>query len=117
RTVLNGVHEIFPQPITYIDCCSMLGEFHQAGFFMTYWGMRRYKEVGRPALADSIAARHPAFVIVNSRLLRAAMIPGSPDVPSAYSLLDADAEALRDNYIPHWGMIWVAGKTVAGVNV
>jgi hypothetical protein len=24
--------------------------------------------------------------------------------------MDVDAAALRDNYIPHWGYIWVAGK-------
>jgi hypothetical protein len=111
RAVVTTVHQMFARPVAYIDRASMIGGFPQAGFFMSTWGMENYRAAGRPVLADNAARRAPAFVIVAHPALEAA-VQGST-APNPLALLAPDAAFLRENFIPHWGPVWVAGKTVA----
>ena len=44
REVIAGVHEIFPEPVSYIDRCGMVSSFRKANFFMSTWGLEAYRE-------------------------------------------------------------------------
>src|SRR4030095_3768662 len=90
----------------YIDFCAMVGQFPKQGFFMTYWGTEAYREAGKPIFAGIMARRPVPLVVMNHAGLIAAVEDKSTDDP----LLPADAALLRDNYVHHWGPLWVAGK-------
>ena len=47
RSVIAAVSEIFPNPVPYIDRCSMIGSYPMVGFFMSGWGMKGYRQSGR----------------------------------------------------------------------
>jgi hypothetical protein len=73
--------------------------------------METYRKVNHPVLAEAIRGRRPVFVLADKKPLSDAL-SGAPSVSSAHSLLEADRAALIQNYVHHWGMIYVAGKTL-----
>jgi hypothetical protein len=114
RQVLDVVHRLFPEPVPYIDRCAMVASFPHAGFFMSTWGMEHYQARGRPVFADILRRERPVFIIANN-------LPLDIDVPDevrarylppAYDLLPEDLAVLRENYVHHWGPLYVAGKRV-----
>jgi hypothetical protein len=111
RATLQAVHRIFPEPVSYIDRCSMVGSFRKVGFFMSTWGTETYRASGEPSFPDLLRAEQPVFVLANSPALEDAFAEKAE--PAPYALLPRDAAALRENYIHHWGAIWVAGKAFA----
>ena len=110
RAVVATVHRMFSHPVAYIDRASMVGSFPQAGFFMSTWGMENYRAAGRPVLSENAARQAPAFMIVGHPAQEWALSGSSR--PHALALAPRDAAFLRENFLPHWGPIWVAGKTV-----
>jgi hypothetical protein len=108
HSVMAAVHEIFPKPVPYIDRCSMIGSFPKEGFFMSTWMMDTYRKDGTPDFSRIIEDQHPVFVLTNTPTLRAAL--NATEMEPDQALLSRDASALRNNYIRHWGPIWVAGK-------
>ncbi|MFZ5654732.1 MAG: glycosyltransferase family 39 protein [Pseudomonadota bacterium] len=114
RQFLDVVHRLFPEPVAYIDRCAMVSTFPHAGFFMSTWGMEGYHARGRPVFADILRREQPAFIVANNTQLNIAL----PDdlrrryIPPAYDLLAEDLALLRDNYVHHWGPLYVAGKRV-----
>jgi hypothetical protein len=111
RELVGVVHQLFPEPVPYIDRCSMIASFPQAGFFMTGWGIEAYYERGVPVLRDAVSQRSPPLLIANSPGL-AIHLPEDRARRMPYALLPEDRRALRENYVHHWGLLWVAGKEV-----
>jgi len=109
RQLLQVVHRLFPQPVPYIDRCSMVSSFPKVGFFMSTWGMQRYREARRPVLRDLLLEHPVAFLVANSPTLTFGFSADRP-LRGPYSLLPEDLEALRQNFLPHWGLILVQGK-------
>ncbi|MGE0118830.1 MAG: hypothetical protein AB7E71_20075 [Dongiaceae bacterium] len=109
RQVVDVIHRMFPQPVPYIDGPSMIATFPQTGFFMSTWGMETYRAAKRPVLAEAIARQAPVFVLADMPALADAM-SGTHRVPPDYALLEADRAALTENYVHHWGRVYVAGK-------
>ncbi|MDP3717999.1 MAG: glycosyltransferase family 39 protein [Acidobacteriota bacterium] len=113
RAVVGAVHEIFPEPVPYIDRNGMIASFPRVGFFMSSWGIERYREEGRPVFASLLRARGPKFLLVNVPALSAALADpslvgrGRTDV-----LLGEDAAVLRAHFVPYWGPIHVAGTAM-----
>ncbi|PWE33362.1 hypothetical protein DDZ14_06175 [Maritimibacter sp. 55A14] len=107
RTI-TAVHEIFPEPVAYFDRSYTLASFSHTGFFMSSWGMLNYASRGRPVFREALENRTVPLLLVNSPHLLAAVDPDAPQ-PDA-TLVEADRVALAESYIPHWGVIWVAGK-------
>lgn len=103
------VHRLFPEPVPYIDRNAMIAGFAKAGFFMSSWGIEAYRAAGRPLFEEILAAEAPVFVLANGLPLRDAL-RGERTAPAAQQLLPEDQAALRQNYVPHWGALWVAGK-------
>lgn len=110
RTI-EAVHRMFPEPVAYFDRSKTIASFPQAGFFMTSWGMSGYVEGGRAVLHEAMKEQAVPLLLLNSPHLVAAVAPDARQ--PRQSLLDADRKALAENYIPHWGVIWVAGKSLS----
>lgn len=109
RTV-DVVHHVFPEPVSYIDRCSMIASFPQAGVFMTSWVLDKYHLRKKPIMAALVERKGSQFLLTNIETL---------EVDRPYSgrakrrLLKEDFVFLQQNFVPHWGPLWVAGKVVA----
>lgn len=109
---LAVVHKMFPQPVPYIDRTSMVSSFPKKGLFLSVWGMTDYYNQGKAAIAEVIQSDQPPFVIANRHMLEFDNLVPERAGKDHFGFLLPDIEALRNNYIPHWGRIYVAGKTV-----
>ncbi|MGD8841203.1 MAG: glycosyltransferase family 39 protein [Gammaproteobacteria bacterium] len=109
RETISLIHEMFPQPTPYIDRNSMIASYPKCGFFMSSWGMEKYRETGKPVFSRVLDECEPKFLIANSYQLKSALYGNSSEA-NPYLLLDEDARLLKSNFIHHWGAIWVAGK-------
>ena len=102
RQVVAGVHEIFPEPVAYIDRCAMIPSFQKANFYMSTWGIESYQQRGVPFMPEAIDSSKPAFVLVNV-----------PSLSSTYegprALLAEDRHLLTQHYVDYWGPVRVAG--------
>jgi hypothetical protein len=110
RELVSAVHRIFPRPVAYIDRNSMIASFPKRGFFMSTWGLSGYRK-GQPLIAGVLENDVVPLVVVNGPALEQAAGMSS-DVPEPLRLFPRDEAVLRENYIQHWGRIWVAGKRV-----
>lgn len=109
--VVAAAHEIFPEGVPYIDRCSMISSFPQAGLFLSSWGIENYLGAGRPIMRQMLLDRKPVFLIANSPILADAL--GEADLDdSPRRLLPEDRITLRENFIHHWGPVYVLGKIV-----
>ena len=105
---LQEVRRIFPNPVSYIDRSSMMASYPKSGFFMSTWGLKTYEAKGVPALEQAMNNNVIPVLLENSKeLSRALRISDEKSV-----LVERDQTALRENYIPHWGHIWIAGKAL-----
>jgi len=104
------VHAMFPEPVPYIDRNSMISSFPKVGFFMSSWGLESYRAAKRPIMAGLIAQYAPPLLIANSPALDLSIAMPSDQKDNPYSLFQEDFEFLRENYVHHWGAVYVAGK-------
>jgi hypothetical protein len=110
RDIVAGVHQIFPQPVSYLDRCGMVATFEKANGLVTRSSVARYRDGGEPTFRSLIRERRPAFVLMNAPLF-------SPGKPSSNGLLEEDRRAIDKLYPRYWGPIRVAGgraNVVAG---
>ena len=109
RHVLQQVHKIFPEPVDYIDRCSMVSTYTKNGLFMSYIQMHEYTEAGTPIMSKIVQENQPKFILANLPELDLDTI-GTEELKRP--LLDEDMAVLRQNYIHHWGPVYVAGKSI-----
>lgn len=106
---LNIIHEMFPEPVTYIDGSGMVSSFPKTGFFMSDAGMKGYLK-RKPIMRDLLNNKKPLFVLANASHLDL----NSKTPPLSYTglaLHQEDWDVLKSNYVHHWGSrIWVIGK-------
>ncbi len=112
REVITTVHRLFPRPVPYIDRSAMIASYPKRGFFMSSWGLEAYRAGNRPIFRRLILDERPLFLIANSESLDLSRPWAESRAGPAHRLLKADFETLRANYVPHWGAIYVAGKTL-----
>ena len=105
---LKELHRIFPESVNYIDRSAMMSSHDKSGFFMSSWGLKTYRAKNRPVFAEAMEVKVVPALIDNSPEINRALYPG--DTPSL--LLSQDQRTLRENYIPHWGHIWIAGRSL-----
>ncbi len=111
QQTLDIIHEIFPEPVTYIDGCSMVATFPKVGFFMSSAGMRSYLHRAKPVFKNIIENSKPQFLLANvPHLELSASHP--PYSSEGYRLLKTDWDILKSNYVHHWGKIWIAGLQI-----
>ncbi len=104
RTIA-AVHEIFPEPVPYVDHSGMIASFPKVSPFLSSWGIQNYRDRGVGFMHDAIATYHAPMVLANSSVLM-------PDAPGFELLLDEDRELLERFYVPYWGAIRIAGAAV-----
>ena len=109
RRLVIAVHEIFPEPVPYLDRCGMISSFPRARVFMSTYVLQRYRERGVPSMPRIVAEDQPHFLVAN--------VPGLElhqpwDTVQTYRhrLLREDFEFLQNSFVHHWGHIWVPGK-------
>jgi hypothetical protein len=105
RQIIAGVHQIFPEPVSYIDRCGMVSSFRKANFFMSTWGLDAYRDRSTPVMRSTLATQEPAFVLVNVPAL-------SPSYEGQLGLLPEDQALLARHYVDYWGPVRVAGADV-----
>lgn len=106
---IDAIHQMFPEPVPYIDSCSMVASFPKAGFFMSSAGMRGYLKRENPVMLQLLEEKQPLFLLADAPHLNLnSETPPLSD--TGLTLLQEDWNALRSNYIHHWGGIWVIGK-------
>ena len=111
REHVDLVHELFPLPVPYIDRCAMISSYPKAGMFLSAWSLADYRAVAEPVMQRVIAEEKPVFLLANSAGLSAALATRPTPQPTAHRLLDEDSRVLRNHYIWHWGLLFVAGKS------
>lgn len=112
RELVGLVHELFPDPVAYIDRTTMIASFRKVGFFMSSWGMENYLNAGVPIFRDIVARERPPFLIASIASLDPAVDKEALRADGYLSLFDEDNRLLADNYVQHWGRLYVAGKTL-----
>ena len=110
--LVAAVHQIFPEPVPYIDWAGMVSRYPKVGLFMSSWVLESYAVKGRPIFAGLIAERQPLFLLTDIRALDLESPWGEARAGDGFRLFREDYDALKANYLPHWGPIWVAGKVV-----
>lgn len=113
RATLAEVHRLFPTPVNYIDQHGMVPTFPKQGFFMSSWGVDRYRRAGRPVFAAIIDSARPPLLLADRRALIQAMT-GDDARPGA--LFPEDREILKNSYVHHAGAIWLAGRALVGAD-
>jgi hypothetical protein len=102
RAVVAAVHQVFPEPVPYVDHSGMIASFRKTNFFMSTWGVSRYRERGESFMAEAIARHRPPLLLVNRDELEWGT--------GAFTrLLREDQRLIRQFYVPYWGPIRVAG--------
>jgi len=104
------VHKAFPQPVAYIDRSSMVSSFPKYGFFMSSWGFENYYAGGKALMHQIIDKYQPIFLLANIEALDLAHAGGQSGIVDAPQLFEEDNVALKENFIHHWGIVYVAGK-------
>ncbi|MHA1600300.1 MAG: hypothetical protein ACTSW2_05700, partial [Alphaproteobacteria bacterium] len=73
-------------------------------------GMESYRAAMRPIMADILTRKAPPLLIANTPALDISG-PMPPDNKSSpHNLFRDDFKLLRENYVHHWGAVYVAGK-------
>lgn len=108
QSLVAAVHEVFPEPVNYIDCCGMIGSFNKVNEFRTQWGVALYQQSGRPLILETLSEQTVPLLIDNNREFSRAM-----DGSDTTTFHASDIEAMRETYIRHWGDIFVAGRDIA----
>lgn len=110
RRLLAAVHEVFPEPVPYIDGYSAISSFPKSGMFMSSWGMENYLAAGRPTFRDLLEKEHPVFLFANIPSLDLSLSRETQLTTLAFPLMEEDWKVLHTNFIHHWGILYVLGK-------
>jgi hypothetical protein len=110
KEIVDIVHKIFPEPVPYIDRCSMISSFPNVGLQMTTWDMEKYADANRPIMSRILFKHSPVFILANIVHLDLALPRGQIGIYKINPLLKEDFNILKENFIHHWGSIYVAGK-------
>ncbi|MFZ9889329.1 MAG: hypothetical protein ACO3JL_17690 [Myxococcota bacterium] len=108
RDISLGVREVFPEPAPYIDRCGMVADYPKVGMFMSTWVVESYRKAGREVMKDVLRQHQPKFLLENTEVLALHRTRRR----SKHRLLPHDLATLRENFVPHWGYLWVAGKSL-----
>ncbi|TCD16168.1 ArnT family glycosyltransferase [Oricola cellulosilytica] len=110
KSMLEAVSAVYPDRVPYYDGFASIPSYPRIGPYLTSWVMEDYRRRGRPEIARLVREMKPRFVIAQHDLILDALTMGAQVPQKQYSLFPPDAEALHNNFIPHWGQFWIAGK-------
>ena len=79
---------------------------------MSTMGMAWYESKGRPLFREALEREPVPLLFLNSLRLEEA-VGRELESPLRVELTAADKDVLRNSYLPHWGPLWVAGKSLS----
>jgi hypothetical protein len=110
REVQAGIHQIFPQPVHQIDDVAFVSDFPRAvPKFASGWALEGYRKAGQPEYEQAIRAEPVPLLLRQGYALEQLV----PDPTDERALLARDTQVLADNYVQHWGFVYVPGKRIA----
>ena len=110
REIQAGIREIFPKPVRQIDDAPIISDYPRAvPHYASGWALVGYRMAGRPEYEQAMRATPTPMLLRQGYALEQL----TPDATDENALLPRDVQALADNYIPHWGNVYVAGKRIA----
>jgi hypothetical protein len=110
KQLVDVVHRIYPEPVNYIDGCSMISSFNKVGLFTSSAGMEAYLSNNTPIFRSLLLSKVCSFLIVNTEVLDLSKTKSESVSIRGHSLLKDDWEVLNDNFIQYWGLIYTPGK-------
>ena len=106
---LDVIHKMFPNPVPYIDGCSMVSSYPKTGFFLSSIGMEGYLKAGKPIMEKLLHQEKPLFLLANVPHLNLySHTPAKSDTD--FCFMEDDWQVLKSYFIHHWGAVWVVGK-------
>jgi hypothetical protein len=109
RTVQAGIREIFPEPVRQFDDVAFVSDYPRAvRRFASGWGLEAYRRRGRLDYEQEMR-REPVPLLLRQGHALEQLVPDPND---EYALLPRDTQMLADNYIQHWGWVYVPGKRI-----
>ncbi|MDA8584998.1 hypothetical protein N9L47_01885 [Rhodobacteraceae bacterium] len=108
RATIAEVHRLFDKPISYIDGFGIMSSFPKTAFFMSSWGVARYRAAGQPVFAGIIQNEQPPLLLAQRYALQNALM-GEVESDTPFDLLPEDRAVLRRSYVHYSGTIWLAG--------
>ncbi|MGB3796775.1 MAG: hypothetical protein WA957_10790 [Alteraurantiacibacter sp.] len=106
RSVVETVEALIPPGTAYFDHNGMVASLSKANWLMTPAGLSGYHKAGIATYRQTMEERIVPLLLANDEMI-AGMLAGDNTV-----LLRDDTTALRGNYLPFWGPIYVAGYAV-----
>jgi hypothetical protein len=109
REVISGVKEVFPEPTDYVDRSAMITSYPKVGPFMTKLNMKRNRETEFLWARKFLEEGGVRFLINNVAALD--LSQGRTRIlEDDRSFRRADVDVFKDNFVHHWGPLWVLGK-------
>lgn len=107
KQVITVTHSLFPVATPYIDRCAMISSSPKSGIFMSSWFMQNYYKKNEPIFDNVLRKEQPKFILANIESLDLDNITKD----TLRRFLPEDEAVLKENYVHHWGPIYVAGKS------
>ena len=108
--VLSIVHQLFKDPVPYIDISGMVASFPRHMVGITRLGLTSYKQAGESVVANYIRDSKPPLLIRNSPSLDVWTQDVLHSLDPRLRLLPQDEEAIRSTYAQYWDQIYLAGR-------
>lgn len=109
RTFQAGVREIFPTPVTYIDDCGVLSNFPRAiNHYASGWALSSYRRASIPTYSMAMEAEPVPLFLADDGPVGSVCF----DILHRGALFYTDYKSIKDNYVQHWGKVFVAGKHI-----
>jgi hypothetical protein len=109
QQLIDGAGQIFGGPVAYFDLAGMIGNWPKANHFMTPWGQDGYLAGEVPSFRAAME-RQPVPVLIENDPLFEDLFATTGPTPY---FLPQDAAALRENFVPLWGPLRIAGRDLA----
>lgn len=107
KAVMDGMAQIAGGPVSYIDDAALRPDYPRAvPQFASGWALEGYRAAGKPRYRWAMHKAPTPLLLREGYALKAL----SADPADTAALLPEDAETLRDNFIPHWGQVYIAGR-------
>jgi hypothetical protein len=90
----------------------MVSAYPQVGLFMTSWDLENYFARGEPIMREVLRRQRPTFLVADTYYLDLDRPWKDTLNGGDFGLLAEDHQVLRDNFVRHWGAIYVPGKRV-----
>ncbi|MBB6094919.1 hypothetical protein HNQ60_003806 [Povalibacter uvarum] len=105
HAVVAAVHQIFPDPVPYIDHSGMISSFPKINFFMSSWGLSDYRDRRAGFMKPAMSRHQPPLLLANRPVL-------DPASGASSWLLPEDRQLIEQFYLSYWGPIKVAGANI-----